>query len=198
MKKISTIYNLVEYANFDNLKQNRTQTEDEYYINYNENGVRVELRETNSIIEDEYCLSLESAKYVVEGIKNTKKSMIHHHKKGHKFKHLQFKLYSKREEIRIFLDILDDEEYMRCIKGFLHIAQDLISHEKEESKINGDLLAYFFNEKIKTLEQERRYLLAKIGDAFSKNMITGTNDKPIDRERLLELKKETHLKSFFE
>lgn len=198
MKKISTIYNLVEYANSHNLKQNRTQTEDEYYINYSENGIRVELRETNSIVEDEYCLNLESAKYVVEGIKNTKKSMIHHHKKGHKFKHLQFKLYSKREEIRIFLDILDDDEYMRCIKGFLHIAQDLILHEKEESEIREDLLTYFFNEKIKTLKGERRYLLTKIDKAASQRQITGADDKPFDKEKLLELKKETHLKPFFD
>lgn len=191
MKKKSTIYTLVEYANPKNLKHHRTMTEDEYIISYNDNDSHIELKESNSLIEDEYCLSLESAKYIVEGIKDDKKSMIHHHTKGHEFKHLQFKLYSKKEEIRIFLDILDDEDYIRCIKGFLHISQDLINKE------NKNLLNYFFNENIKTLANDRKHLLLKISEASKKGGITASN-KFVDNKKLLELKNETYLKPFFE
>jgi len=190
-KKTSTIYTLVEYANPENLKHHRTQTEDEYLISYNDNDSHIELKESNSLVEDEYCLSLESAKYVVEGIRDNKKSMIHHHTKGHEFKHLQFKLYAKKEEIRIFLDILDDEDYILCIKGFLHISQDLIAKE------NKNLLNYFFNENIKSLANERRHLLSKISEASAKGQITAS-DKSVDKKKLLELQKETHLKPFFE
>lgn len=196
--KISTIYTLVEYANSKHLKQTRTQTEDEYFIRYDSNGIKVELRETNSLVEDEYCLSLESAKYIVEGVKNEKSSMIHHHTKGHKFKHLQFKLYSQREVIRISLDVIDDEDYERCIKGFLHIAQDLILKEQKENEIKENLQKYFFNDKISSLLSERRYLLTKINEAGIKGNITDNTDKTIDTKKLLEIKKETHLKPFFE
>lgn len=117
--------------------------------------------------------------------------MIHHHTKGHEFKHLQFKLYAKKEEIRIFLDILDDEDYVRCIKGFLHISQDLITKE------NKNLFNYFFNENIKSLTNERRHLISKISEASTKGQITAS-DKSVDKKKLLELQKETHLKPFFE
>ncbi|MFA6073166.1 MAG: hypothetical protein WC758_03570 [Candidatus Woesearchaeota archaeon] len=140
-------------------------------------------------------MNLKSAKYFAESTE-VKESMIHHHKKGHKLRHLQFKLQSQRETIRIFLDNLDDEDYARCIKGFLHISQDLIQREMKDNKIKEDLIKYFFNEKIKELANERKYLLEKISDAFGSGQITDMKDESVDKNKLLELKKDSQLEPF--
>ena len=137
----SCIYVLPPYANQDNLRHNRTQNEDEYKITYTQNGTTIELSETNSLVEDQYSLNIRSAKYIVEGSQTAdnqeivprnieREAMIHHHPEGHPWKHLQFKLVSGHEKIRIKLENLDLEDYERCIKGFLAVSQKIIEHEK--------------------------------------------------------------------
>lgn len=159
--------------------------------------MQIELTETNSLIEEEYCLNLKSAKYLLEGTE-VNESMIHHHEKGHGERHLQFKLQAKKETIRIFLTGLGAEDYENCIKGFLHICQDLIVKEQKENKITDNLLEYFFNDKIQSLMAERKYLLKQINGAFKTENIIGTNNKSINEKKLLELKNEAHLKLFLE
>ncbi len=196
MSKPKYIYVLPEYANSINLKNIRSQTEDEYLVKFSKNDLIITLSETNSLIEDEYCLNLHSSKFILESV--NKESMIHSHSKGHSDRHLQFKLYSQKEEIRIFLDAIDDEDYEKCIKGFLHIAQDLILNEQKENNVKENLALYFFNDKIETLVNERNYLLTKIKQAFNQNKILNNLDKPVDEKKLLGLQKETHLKPFLE
>jgi len=95
MSKPKYIYILPEYANLDNLKNNRGRYQDEYTTTFSKDEIQITLTETNSLVEDEYCLNLKSSKFTLEG--ETKESMIHHHKKGHADKHLQFKIYSKKQ-----------------------------------------------------------------------------------------------------
>lgn len=192
------IYILSEYSNQKHTERYTDKNVDEFRITYKKDGINITFTEKNSLIEEEYGLNFKSAKYLVEGRTDVKESMIHHHKKGHKSRHLQFKLQSKKETIRIFLDNIDDTDYKRCIKGFLYISQHLIQKEQEEHKIKENLITYFFNEKIDSLKQEQKFLLEKISQAYSNKQITDTKEDAIDKDKLLELKKETHLKPFLE
>lgn len=124
--------------------------------------------------------------------------MIHHHKKGHCDKHLQFKLYAKNQEIRIFLEKLDDNDYQGCIKGFLYIAKELIVQEQKNNSIKENLVEYFFNEQIETLTSQKEYLLNKISESFNSQKILGGDDKSLNQEDINKLQKEEHLKLFLE
>ena len=196
MSKPKYIYILPEYANPNNLKNNRGQYQDEYTITFSRDTVKITITETNWLVEDEYCLNLKSAKFTLEG--ETKESMVHHHKKGHTEKHLQFKLYAKKQEIRIFLEKLDDEDYQKCIKGFLYIAKELINQEQQKNSIKENLVKYFFNEKIERLIPESNYLLQKINESFSNQKILDNKDKPINQNEIKALQTEPHLKLFLE
>ncbi|MCF7871490.1 hypothetical protein K9L97_00470 [Candidatus Woesearchaeota archaeon] len=196
MSKPKYIYILPEYANLENLKNNRGQYEDEYVTTFSQEEIQITLTETNSLVEDEYCLNLKSSKFTLEG--ETKESMIHHHKKGHSDKHLQFKLYAKNQEIRIFLEKLDEEDYQKCIKGFLYIAKELIVQEQENNSIKENLVEYFFNEKIKQLIPESKYLLQKINESWGNQKILNNQNKPMTQNEIKELQTEPHLKLFLE
>jgi hypothetical protein len=53
------------------------------------------------LVEERYCLNIESAKYELEGTMSRneiKEAMIHHHPQGHPWKHLQFKMSSRSED----------------------------------------------------------------------------------------------------
>jgi hypothetical protein len=198
MSKNNYIYILPEYTNQKHIERHTDKESDESIVAYKKGGINITFTERNSLLEDEYGLNFKSAKYLVEGRTEIKESMIHHHQKGHKSRHLQFKLQSKKETIRIFLDNIDENDYERCIKGFLYISQRLIQKEQEENKIEEDLLDYFFNEKIKKLKSEQEFLLEKISQAFSNGQITAANDEAVDKMKLLELKEEAHLNPFLE
>ena len=192
------IYLLPEYANQTNLEYNRYGTEDEHKITYSKEGIQISLIETNSLIEDEYCLNLKSATYIIEGTTETKESMIHHHQTGHQSRHLQFKLKSRNETIRIMLEFIDLEDYKSCIKGFLHISRELIDTERRNNRIGENLQEYFFNDDIEKLTNDRKFLLDKIRQAFSTRQIMDASDGAVNKKKLLELKKETHLSPFFD
>ena len=199
MAKRSHIYILVEYANKDHLKEDISQVEHVSNIDYSKSGFKIEISESNSLVEDKYSLNLNSAKYVVEGnITETKEAMIHHHPKGHPWRHLQFTLRSKNKKIRIKLDPLDDDDYARCIKGFLYLSQGIIEHEKKENKINENLVSYFFNDNIKTLSSEKLFLLEKIKKAFTSNSILDESNSSLNKEKIEALKKESHLLPFLD
>ena len=196
---MSNIYILPYYANNENLKENRYPREHISSIRFTLGGFHIELSETNSLVEDRYSLNLNSAKYVVEGnYSEQKEAMIHHHPHGHLWKHLQFKLKARNEVIRIKLDALDDEDYQKCIKGFLHISQKIIQHEKQENQIKEDLQKYFFNDEIKKLAAEEIFLLSRIKLASEDKGILDSENKPLDAKRIEDLKTEKHLLPFFE
>lgn len=188
-------YILPEYSNEKHTEKYSDDKIEEYRVGYKKSGMQIMLTEKNSLVEDEYGLTLKSAKYLAEGTE-IKESMIHHHKKGHASRHLQFKLQAEKETIRIFLDNLDEEDYSKCIKGFLHISQELIKQEQEENNIEDNLIEYFFNKNIITLKKERIFLLSKISESFKQGQITA-EDKKINKNKLLTLQ-QTHIKPFLE
>jgi len=196
---IPNIYILPIYANQNHLENHRYETEHESKIKFSKQGLQIELSEVNSLIENKYSLNLTSAKYEVEGsTTEIKEAKIHHHPKGHPFKHLQFKLKSKHEVIRIFLDDLNDEDYQKCIKGFLYLTQRIIRLEKDENNISENLQNYFFNEKIKELRNDKNYLLIKIKQSYERGNVLDDNNNSLNKEKLIELKSENHLLPFLE
>lgn len=62
MSKPKYIYILPEYANSNNLKNVRGQFEDEYIATFSKEEIQIVLTETNSLVEDEYCLKLKVSK----------------------------------------------------------------------------------------------------------------------------------------
>lgn len=201
MAKKTHIYLLPVYSNPDNLEDNRYERVHESKIKFSKDGFKVELSETNSLIEEHYSLNICSARYVVEGSMSTterKEAMIHHHPHGHPWKHLQFKLSADHKVIRINIEPVDEDDYVKCIKGFMHISRDLIAREQEENEIETDLPEYFFNEKIEELGPCKTYLLGKIKTAYSKGNILDRDDKAVEQDQLTELKKEKQLLPFLE
>ena len=199
-KKIH-IYLLPLYANKENLEENRYKTEHESRIQFSKNNLKLELSEVNSLIEERYCLSIMSARYILEGTmsKNEiKEAMIHHHPYGHPWKHLQFKLNSQDEVIRINIEPIDEEDYLKCIKGFLYISQDLIKFEQKENNIDQNIIHHFFDKKINELEDFRIYLLNKIKTAYNNGNILNNFNESINSEKLEILKSERRLLPFLD
>ena len=133
----------------------------------------------------------------MEGTTESKEAMIHHHKKGHGLRHIQFKISALKQTIRIFLDNLDDLDYEKCIKGFLNICSDIIEVERKQKKITTDLQDYFFNNSIQSLLSERKFLITRIQKAYGSGQIT-VNDLAVENKNLSNLRKEQALKYFLE
>jgi len=190
---------LPHYANQSNLKQSTYEREHESKIAFSEGSLNLELSEINSLTEERYSLNLKSAKYFLEGTmsKNEiKEAMIHHHPQGHPWKHLQFKLLHKHEVIRIILDPVDEDDYERCVKGFLYISQEILLQTKEENKLIVDVIDYFFNLKIRELRGSGVYLLQKVKRAFENGEILDDYGKKVDVKKLETLREEKHLLPF--
>ncbi len=196
MTKPKFIYVLPEFVNKNNLKNIRTQTTDIYEVSFHDVVLNVVLTETNSLIEDEYCLNFQSSKFILESV-DVNESMIHHHKKGHSGRHLQFKLSSNNEELRIFLDNLDEDDYIRCIKGFLYLSKELLLREQHRSSLTVNLIEYFFNEDIDTLFYEKQFLLNRIKLSFEQGQIFLGKDV-VGRKDLLRLHSEDNLSLFLD
>lgn len=199
MTNNKSIYVLPSYANEKHLEHARHATTEEYKIDFSDDNFNISIIETNSLIEDRYCLNLKSAKYIIEGNltqNEVKEVMIHHHPYGHPWRHLQFKLSGGNKVIRINLEPLDENDYENCIKGFLFISQELIQQEQEENNIKIDLKNYFFDKKINELEPFKNYLLRKIETAFNERRILDNSEKSITSDKLKELKTEEKLLPF--
>lgn len=190
-------YILEAYANQEHLENMRSQTEDTWRVVYAERGTKIELAETNSLIEDEYSLNLTSAQYLVEGATQSREAMIHHHRRGHPLYHLQFKITALGRTIRIYLDMLNNADYEKCIKGFLHLCQDIITHEGKLKKTTDDLPRHFFNEHIGELATERRFLLNRVRSAHGSRQITA-DDQEVGDEDLQHLRQEPALQPFLD
>lgn len=195
--KKTHIYLLPTCANKDNLESIRHETEHESKVRYCEDGLVIELSEINSLIEERYCLSIMSSIFILEGTMS-KEAMIHHHPHGHPWKHLQFKLEKENKVIRINLEPVDERDYEKCIKGFLHISQDLIKMEQQENKIEQNLIDYFFDDNINDLEPYRAYLLKKIKLAYEQNNMLNDSNYPINPEQLKNLRSEKRLLPFLD
>ena len=194
------IYVLGNYANSSNLKHERYETEHITKVRFSNDSLIIELSESNSLVEERYCLNIKSAKFIIEGTMNQneiKEAMVHHHPYGHPWKHLQFKIYGKNEVIRINLEPLDEEDYINCIKGFLHISKDIIDIEEKENKISTNLTSYFFNSALEELMPFRKYLLRKIKTAYDSEQVLNDSNTPINSKQLGELKAEKILLPFF-
>ncbi len=194
---------LPEYANASNMRERRSQAEEERVIRYSDGeGHTVTLSETNSLVEDRYSMNLHAARYIVEGHTErteAREAMIHHHPQGHAWKHLQFKLRAgENRVIRIDLEPLDLADYERCIRGFLFTAKLVIERERAEQGIGEDLVGYFFNARIGELETERRYLLGKIRAAFDSGRLLDGSDNPVIGGGLETLRREVHLLPFLD
>ena len=192
------IYLLPEYVNASHLEDRRDAKEHASSVKYNNNGVIIELSETNSLVEDKYSMNIHSAEYTLEGTTESKEAMIHYHQKGHEEKHLQFKLQSKHKVIRIMFPLLDREDYERCIKGFIYSTKQIIEYEKEEFSIDTDLISYFFNEKIEEIRTDRDFLLGKIQQASKEDNLIDDANKVITPEELDELRTEPYLLPFLD
>ncbi|MFW6014503.1 MAG: hypothetical protein ACOCZ6_04810 [Nanoarchaeota archaeon] len=194
---MSNIYILSTYANEENFNEQTYERRHESKICYIDKKLKIDLIETNSFVEDFYSLNLNSARFVMQGAE-CKEAMIHHHPRGHKYRHLQFKLKSRNEVIRINLEPLDEDDYHKCIKGFLSLSQKILQLEQEENKIETDLISYFFNEEIKKLKSDEKYLLRKIKNSFQTGCILDNKGNGIDKEKINILKKENHLLPFLD
>ena len=64
LKKTHT-YLLPSYANPENLEENRYERSHESKIKFQQEGRKLEISEVNSLVEERYCLSIMSAKYVI-------------------------------------------------------------------------------------------------------------------------------------
>jgi hypothetical protein len=208
MPRSSNVYILSGYANPAHLENVRSETEHISKVRWGQDGHQIELSETNSLVEDKYSLNLSSAQYVVEGFKTqetdnashniNRQAMIHHHPRGHREKHLQFKLQKENEVIRMTLENLNTDDYQRCIKGFLSVSQKIIELERTEGNIRADLQGFFFNDRVRELDVDRRFLLEHIKQAYRNESIRLDNGEPVTPEKLQELKSEIHLLPFLD
>jgi hypothetical protein len=96
------------------------------------------------------------------------------------------------------LDMLDEKDYERCIKGFLYTTQKILELEMREADIKENLTDYFFNEEINTLESERDFLLQHIKRSNDNGTILDNDDNGILPEKLEKLKEESHMLPFLE
>ena len=78
MSKKKYIYILSTYANEKHAETYSDSKIEELRIGYKKDGIQVTIIERNSLVEEEYGLTLKSAKYLAEG-NRIKESMIHHH-----------------------------------------------------------------------------------------------------------------------
>lgn len=127
-----------------------------------------------------------------------REAMIQHHPGRHQDRHLQFRLKASHEVIRIRLEFLDHDDYLRCIRGFLSVSQKIIESEQADGEMPIDLDDYFFNDLIDELDCDRQFLLGKIKLAYQSENILGDGDAPVTQDKLEALKEESHLLPFLD
>ncbi len=172
---------------------------------FDKGHIRVEIIEMpcQNPNEEEYRFRMNSRHKEEEIIIHRDIAIEHHQPRDthpHGFEHLQFKLYSEGfGKIRINLDIKDDDEYKRCIFGFLSILKDIIlSFEKYHKNIAQEILNLGMFE---GLENHRSFLKEKISNSLIQSRIemdTSQGIKVIDKELLENVKANEALLPFFE
>ena len=196
-RRAGFIYLLADYANPEHLRHERHATEDEYFIHFAEKDCVIRLSETNSLVEERYAMTLHSAEYVAEGRTEAREAMIHHHPRGHPWRHLQFRLKGEHHRVlRIMLDPVDLGDYKRCIRGFISIAKTLVEQDPHAGAGGEDLVGYFFNEKVLELDAERRYLLERIARAYREGGFLEEDGAAVSPGALETLRKDARLVPF--
>lgn len=186
---------LTPYANAEHLEGPlRTANSECYQIQYARAGKNIVLEEDLSLNGERHILALNTVTYLVETGRNEAKEIgVHRHPRPgtlHNQPHLQFKIRAADNRvIRIPLEHITWDDYTRCIKGFLHIANDLLGKE--------GVAGFFFNERVTELEGERRFLLERIRVAERQQLIFGEDDVPLGREELALLHDDERLLPFF-
>jgi len=153
--------------------------------------------------EEEYRFRMKSRHKEEEIIVHRDIAIEHHQPKKthpHASEHLQFKLYTEGfGKIRINLGIKDNEEYKRCIMGFLSILKDLINNfDKHYKNISKEILNL---EMFKDLEKHRSFLKEKISDSLIQSRIemdTNQGIKVINKKSLEDFRTNEALLPFFE
>jgi hypothetical protein len=150
---------LPQYCNPEKIRH-LPGADEAYRISYDEQGRKISIEEVISHDSGRHTLELTSLSFVLDGhiehVNEKRESAIHHHpKEGHQGYHLQFTIRLDRtRKIRIFLEHLDKEGYLRSVRGFLRITKEIIANECERDKLP-DLTTYFFNEHIDELEPDK-------------------------------------------
>ncbi len=172
---------------------------------FDKGDIRIEIIEMpcQNRNEEEYRFRMKS-RHIEEEITIHRDIAIEHHQPRdthpHGSEHLQFKFSSEDfGKIRINLDIKNDDEYKRCILGFLSMLRDIIStFEKHRKNITKEILNLeMFNE----LENHRSFLKEKIANSLIQSRIEMDAEegiKIINKESLENLKQNEALLPFFE
>ncbi|MFH1132854.1 MAG: hypothetical protein V1735_00010 [Nanoarchaeota archaeon] len=182
---------LPEFCNSKQL-QHRPGADDTWRISYDDHGRRILLEEVISRDSGKHILELTS---ISVELNEKRESAIHHHpQKGHPGYHLQFMIrLSGTRKIRIFLENLDKEGYLRCVRGFLSVAKDIIENECKRDKLPS-LTRYFFNDTIDDLESDKLYLRKQV----LLSQVLGDDNKPLGKPELEDLKQDAHVLPFFQ
>jgi len=172
---------------------------------FNKGDVRIEIVEVpcQNPNEEEYRFRMKSRHKEEEIVIHRDIAIEHHEPIGihpHSSEHLQFKFSSKDiGKIRINLDIKNDDEYKRCILGFLSILRSIIgTFEKYHKNITEEILNL---EMFNGLEEHHSFLKEKISNSLIQSRIEMDAEegiKVIDKESLENFKKNEVLLPFFE
>jgi len=172
---------------------------------FSEGELRVEMIELpcQNPNEEEYRFRIKTRHKEEEIIIHRDMAIEHHQPRGthpHGFEHLQFKFHSEGfGKIRVNLDVKDDDEYKRCILGFLSILKDIIDKfDKYHKNITEKILNL---EMFKGMEEHRSFLREKISSSLAQSRIemdAKGGIKIIDRESLDNIKTNEALLPFFE
>jgi len=172
---------------------------------FQNDSIRIEIIEMpcHNPNEEEYRFRMKSRHKENEIVIHRDVAIEHHQPRNvhpHASEHLQFKLYSEGfGKIRINLDIKNDEEYKKCILGFLSILKDLItSFEKYHKDITKEILNL---EMFEGIEKHRSFLKGKISASLAQSRIemdTEKGIKVVNKSSLENLKTNNALIPFFE
>ncbi|MBU0628667.1 MAG: hypothetical protein KKC75_05725 [Nanoarchaeota archaeon] len=172
---------------------------------FNKGDIRIEIIELpcQNPNEEEYRFRMKSRHKEEEIIVHRDIAIEHHQPREthpHGSEHLQFKLYTEGfGKIRITLDIRNNEEYKRCILGFLSVLKDIIDNfDKYYKNIIKEILNL---EMFGNLKDHRNFLKGKISDSLIQSRIemdTNAGIKVINKDLLKYLRANEALLPFFE
>jgi len=172
---------------------------------FTKEDIRIEIMEVpcNNPNEEEYRFRMKSRHKEEEIIVHRDIAIEHHQPREmhpHGSEHLQFKLYTEGfGKIRINLGIRDNNEYKKCIFGFLSILKELIDNfDKYHKNISEEILNL---QMFKGLGKHRSFLKGKISESLNQSKIemdTSKGIKVIGKTSLENFKTNGALLPFFE
>jgi hypothetical protein len=189
---------LVQHCNPNHL-QYLPGVEDEYRIQYDDGkGKRILLSEEISRETHRHILEMESTHLHITKHGDTiceyvERGIHYHPGKGHQDHHLQFKIRTERtKELRIKLEFLDGEDYMRCVRGFFGIIRDILLLENDGTHPRID--QFFFTDSAPNVEADKAFLKSKIRSCH----IIDHRDQKLSGRQLEDTKQDVYLLPFFD